>query len=451
MEKAIEYQLPFTAEEVHMKLDKIDGDSEYYSAGEIDEQSKLKADLINGKIPVNQLDVIDGLNNTSLNPITSKAVYDALQSKQDNSNLTTIIDGSSTDATYPSSKAVYNAILSRQPILVFDTEPTIGSSRPVTSNGIKTAINEIIQIAEGKCKAYVIDDVDTMVDWLTNYADTSTLNTGDIFLIRDIGVPDYWWEPQTELMLLSEYTYKDIIIGNKGAARVLETTKIDLSEYALSGDLTSIQQALEEISSSLSTVAKTGNYSDLKNKPIISNKANTGTDTWYFPLGKMEIDNSGNFGNFTFTGRLGGWTNANTAVYSIMLMNRGNYDGNVITATVTASGQYTNAIGIVDIIVSKNDDLSHTVYLKCNGYFCYDFTWTSYQHSIIYDDSYTTIEPNNIIWKLSEAPKTILDTSGGFSASGGINASKFAGYGLRIVTDPNDPGVQGYFTVIIEG
>jgi len=77
--------------------------------------------------------------------------------------------------------------------------------------------------------------------------------------------------------------------------------------------------------------------------------------------------------------------------------------------------------------VSKNSDLSHTVYLKCNGYFLYNFNWTAFQHSITYNGTYTTTEPSNIIWKLSTAPKTTLTASGAFSATGGINASKIAG------------------------
>ena len=118
-----------------------------------------------------------------------------------------------------------------------DSEPTLNSLKPVTSNGVKIALNEIVDIAEGKCKSYVIDDIPTLIDWLTNYVDPTTLKTGDIFLIRDIGCPDYWWEPQNELLMLLEYTDKDIIIEGKGAARVLETSKVDLKDYALKSEI----------------------------------------------------------------------------------------------------------------------------------------------------------------------------------------------------------------------
>ena len=201
--------------------------------------------------------------------------------------------------------------------------------------------------------------------------------------------------------------------------------------------------------SGLATVATSGKYSDLKNIPIVSNKAYTNGNTWYFPLGSMVIDDSGNYGNFTFTGRLGGWTNQNAATFSIMLMNRANYDGNVITATVSASGQVTNALAITDIVVAKNSDLSHTVYLKCNGYFCFDFAYTEYQHSIIYDGSYSTTAPSDIIWTLSEAPKTILSADGSFSASGGISADTVGGKHIVVSSSAPTSNDTTKITIVI--
>lgn len=190
---------------------------------------------------------------------------------------------------------------------------------------------------------------------------------------------------------------------------------------ALNGKASSSHGHAASEVSGLSTVAKTGKYSDLTNKPIVSAKNYTNGATWYYPLGQMVIDNSSNYGNYTFTGRLGGWTMGNAATYSIMLMNRGNYTGEDITATVSASGQVANALSICDIVVVKNSDKSNTVYLKCSGYFCFDFAWTAYQHSIIYDGTYSTTEPSGIVWRLSEAPKTILASDGSFTASGGIS------------------------------
>ena len=70
--------------------------------------------------------------------------------------------------------------------------------------------------------------------WLDNLSteELNNLHLGDVFLIRDIGVPDYWWDPiSTEAVTISEYMDKDIIIEGKGACRILETSKLNLSGY----------------------------------------------------------------------------------------------------------------------------------------------------------------------------------------------------------------------------
>lgn len=384
------------------------------------------------------------------------------------------------------------------------------------------------EILNGKCKAYVFDyrskddpnykkdpnaaSKVVLDDWLQVIANVSNLKTGDVFLIRDVGVPDYWWDGDTSSKQILETTkvpleeyakltdlknfvelsyvtqelnkkqdtldkYVKTVNGQSGDVTLTVAQLSDASNYVQnstfqtelakklnttdtyvktvngkSGDVTvSVPAALSQLSEDATHRVVTdaeknawnnksnfsGSYNDLTGKPIISNKLNAGSATWYYPLGEMVIDNGSNYGNYTFTGRLGGWTNANTAVYSIMLMNRANYTGNIITSTVSASGAYDEAIKLTDIVVAKKDDLSHTVYLKCTGYFCYDFAWTAYQHSIIYNGNYTTTEPSNIVWRLSEAPKTILKSDGSFEASGGINATTIGG--KQVVTSNSAP------------
>ena len=179
---------------------------------------------------------------------------------------------------YPSAKAVYDKIALKQDTLTFDTTPTKDSTNPVTSGGVETALGIVREIAEGKCKSYVFNDAATLTDWLTNYADTSTLKTGDIFLIREVNVPDYWWEPVAEDVTLAEYTNKDIIINGKGACRVLETTKVDLTDYALKSDIPiTLSELNEDENHRLVTDAEkqawnaksnfSGDYKDLNNKP----------------------------------------------------------------------------------------------------------------------------------------------------------------------------------------
>lgn len=208
---------------------------------------------------------------------------------------------------------------------------------------------------------------------------------------------------------------------------------------------TNLASAIESKGVDVSDNAKISDYPALVSAITmgtenIQKQAYTGGATWYFPLGKMVIDNSGNYGNFTFTGRFGGWTNDNAATYSIMLMNRANYSGDIITSTVSASGRVAQAQALCDIVVAKNSDKSHTVYLKCKEYFVFDFAYTAFQHEIIYNGSYQTTEPSDIIWKLSTAPKTILYVDGSFQATGGI-----VGMPTKVSQLTND---SGYLTSI---
>ena len=76
---------------------------------------------------------------------------------------------------------------------------------------IEGQIGEITAIASGKCTAYVFDTVDALDSWLENSENTANLKTGDVFLIRAVDVPDYWWDSDTS------------------SKQILETTKVDLT------------------------------------------------------------------------------------------------------------------------------------------------------------------------------------------------------------------------------
>ena len=82
-------------------------------------------------------------------------------------------------------------------------------------NGLVEASNKAVEdltaIATGKCASYVFDTVDALDTWLANTENTVNLKTGDVFLIRAVDVPDYWWD------------------GNTSSKQILETTKVDLS------------------------------------------------------------------------------------------------------------------------------------------------------------------------------------------------------------------------------
>lgn len=75
---------------------------------------------------------------------------------------------------------------------------------------LDTRIDEVEAIAKGKGQGYVFDTEAEMYAWLETHA--TDLTVGSALYIREVDVPDYWWD------------------GSK--ACVLETQKVDLSEYA---------------------------------------------------------------------------------------------------------------------------------------------------------------------------------------------------------------------------
>lgn len=78
-------------------------------------------------------------------------------------------------------------------------------------NGLQDELDEMVAVAQGKCKSYVFDTVDEMNTWLAETSNTVNLKTGDVFLIRAVDVPDYWWDADTS------------------STKILETTKVDLT------------------------------------------------------------------------------------------------------------------------------------------------------------------------------------------------------------------------------
>jgi len=68
-------------------------------------------------------------------------------------------------------------------------------------NGLSDTITTITEIANGKCKTKVFDTVDDMNTWLADSENTENLKTGDMFLIRVVDVPDYWWDGSSAQVL----------------------------------------------------------------------------------------------------------------------------------------------------------------------------------------------------------------------------------------------------------
>jgi hypothetical protein len=149
-------------------------------------------------------------------------------------------------------------------------------------------------------------------------------------------------------------------------------------------------------------------------------KGNVGSTAVYFPLANFVIDDSSNFGNIMLSGRMGRWEDTGAANFDIMLINRSDAkNGKTITSTVSAQGQVATALGVTDIVIYKQSDLSHKAYIKASGYVIWDLEYKQNQHSVVYNGtSSTTVPTGELIWSLSTANKTILSPTGALSQTG---------------------------------
>lgn len=161
--------------------------------------------------------------------------------------------------------------------------------------------------------------------------------------------------------------------------------------------------------------SKIGRYS-YKNS---THDGNGNYPTRYFKIGTMVIDNASNYGNINISGRIGGWEQINSASFEIMFLNRSSArDGMTITSTVTATGEYDAAVEKCDICIYRQEDRSEIIYFKLTGYYLMDISYSYYQHTLDLDNMTEETPTGTLVWSLSNAPKTILSTSGTLSQTG---------------------------------
>lgn len=147
------------------------------------------------------------------------------------------------------------------------------------------------------------------------------------------------------------------------------------------------------------------NYGEVKTANRLSNKGYTGSATWYYPLLKLPVDNSGNYASAIVTGRIGGWGASTMSFCQFLVWNR---DGEGITCLHRdGKGSTSAATNVADLVVYRNSDNTTTVYIKCNSYFTYDLNVQTYQSNatIIYNGTYSTTAPTGTL-KVSGANAT---------------------------------------------
>ena len=125
-----------------------------------------------------------------------------------------------------------------------------------TKQYVDTEVAEVVKVASGKTASYVFNTVAELDTELAKADFKAKLKTGDVFLIRALNVPDYWWDGS--------------------AKQILETTKVDLSPYALTANIPGIKvnnATAADTATTANNALTVGGY-----KIVISNTPPTNAD-----------------------------------------------------------------------------------------------------------------------------------------------------------------------------
>ena len=113
-----------------------------------------------------------------------------------------------------------------------------GKNGTVTPEELSELKQELVGEIQEKCHTEIFDTYEDLYETLLGESRDEELlasfQSGDVFLIKDLNVPDYWWESFGDAASFSipRANYPtEIIVPGFGAARILETQKTDLTHH----------------------------------------------------------------------------------------------------------------------------------------------------------------------------------------------------------------------------
>lgn len=128
--------------------------------------------------------------------MTSNAIYNAfenvnqlIQNKQDTLTILDTVQENS-DGVVKSS-GIYNAIEEIKNDVPTATSQLTNDSNFIDESQLDSAVQEVMNVANGKRASYVFKDVNELNTFIASNQDS--LKIGDIFLLTDTDLPDYWW------------------------------------------------------------------------------------------------------------------------------------------------------------------------------------------------------------------------------------------------------------------
>ena len=215
----------------------------------------------------------------------------------------------------------------------------------------------------------------------------------------------------------------------------------------------------------LATVATSGSYNDLSNKPNLDAKADnhrhyktgdSGRDNGvytYYKLASFPVDNAGNSCSLTVDGRIGGWNKGNKGYISMIISNR---DG--VDATGTLLGNA--GLSLCDLVVYTSGTTSTNstaiLYAKTYSWFAFDFTLGAAGGAVdIWDGQGVRATPaGTLAWSLSGNVRKFLrvkdngdlEAGGALAVSGNltVGGSALLKSGKQTTTSTADGGSNVY-------
>lgn len=109
-----------------------------------------------------------------------------------------------TNATHATSADKATSDIEGNAILSTYATITALNGLSATLQEVQETANEAEAIARGKATSYAFETLTALDDWLEVPENVAKLHVGDNLYIDDVGVPDYWWNGETRMILESE-------------------------------------------------------------------------------------------------------------------------------------------------------------------------------------------------------------------------------------------------------
>lgn len=152
------------------------------------------------------------------------------------------------------------------------------------------------------------------------------------------------------------------------------------------------------------------NAGEIKTRFRIAQKAraydttNSVSQTWYYKICTLPLNNTGNYASALISGRIGGWNSSNLSSVSALVWNR-DTPGIALLDIAGSASSMSSVWDTADLVLYVNDASSSTaaatatLYVKCNNYFVFDLDLELYQSSasIVYDGTYITTAPTGTL------------------------------------------------------